>query len=386
MKFEGYDIIEYDQRYAQELAELLVPLCGPSVELNKAYLDWKFYRNPYVNRPSIHLALWEGHPVGVHAFYVTCWQIGDPSQCFLCLSDADGFVHPDHRRRGILKHLASVAHAGLVRDSYEYIIELSGASPYSVAVNLGLGYRSAGNTKTMEWKTRQLTDSEGKVRSAVRKIPFLPETYRALRKLVRKPAEVSVDDPGFGTLDRSLARLKWSEKYRVVEGKEPRCEAMATMVAKHCEKDRLGQMRDQRFFSWRYQNPLSVYRFLFWEKDGLEGYVVLRKSAQWNSNSVDIVDWEAYRLEILSGLLQAAIDHGGFDSLRIWSTSLSAEAQEILRKLGFSDLETERGAFTQTILVKPVRESATAEPWLIGERDLLDTTTWDLRGIYSDAY
>jgi hypothetical protein len=35
-------------------------------------------------------------------------------------------------------------------------------------------------------------------------------------------------------------------------------------------------VRDQRYLAWRFLNPRSLYRFLFWEASKLEGYLVLQ--------------------------------------------------------------------------------------------------------------
>jgi hypothetical protein len=147
VKIGDYDIIRYDPRYLDEVVELLVPLWGTNLELNKAYLEWKHNQNPYLQEPIIHLALYDEHPVGVRAYSASYWQAGHPDQRYLCVTDVDAVVHLDHRRHGLLKSMTSVALKELETEQFDFVITLS-AAQNSSASNLKLGWENVGELRT----------------------------------------------------------------------------------------------------------------------------------------------------------------------------------------------------------------------------------------------
>lgn len=121
-------------------------------------------------------------------------------------------------------------------------------------------------------------------------------------------------------------------------------------------------------FAWRFQNPRSRYRFLFWGAERLEGYLVLRVSIQperVRGAGVEIVDWEASSAGVRAGLLQAAIQGGRFDRLTTWSATLPDEVQTLLRDTGFRPIEGRGGLarFRPTVLVRPVRDEMLNGDW-----------------------
>ena len=134
----------------------------------------------------------------------------------------------------------------------------------------------------------------------------------------------------FDLLDTNGAR---PDRHLSVE-RNPRPLAMAGLVERIGWDGRMRRVRDCDYFAWRFRNPRSNYRFLFWEDGGLEGYLVLRASVSLSPN-VFIVDWEAANAEARSELLRAAIRLGGFQSLAIWSSTLPEDARAVLESLGF---------------------------------------------------
>jgi hypothetical protein len=93
------------------------------------------------------------------------------------------------------------------------------------------------------------------------------------------------------------------------------------------------------FFDWRFQNPRSEYRFLYWGDEQIDGYLALRGRINHNDGKVMIVDWEATELEIARQLLQAAIQLGDFTALSIWSETLSLDMKQLLTDFGFQFAE-----------------------------------------------
>lgn len=197
-------------------------------------------------------------------------------------------------------------------------------------------------------------------------------------RLSRRPAPLK-RNRAFDALDTNSAQ---PNRHLSVE-RNPRPAAMAELVERIGWDGRMRRLRNRDYFGWRFRNPLSIYRFLFWEDSGLRGYLVLRASVYPNPE-IAIVDWEAANGEARSELLRAAIRLGGFQSLAIWSSTLPEEARAVLESLGFrpTPAATGIGETRPTVLVKPVGDN----PWTIGGRNLLELGDWDLRLSDSDAY
>jgi hypothetical protein len=167
---------------------------------------------------------------------------------------------------------------------------------------------------------------------------------------------------------------------------------MAELAKRIGFDNRIRHVRDAHYFSWRFQNPLSEYRFLFWEDRHLDGFLVLHVKVYPHSDDewAYIVDWEAINQHVWNDLLQAAIQWGNFKFISMWSATLSEEMKTHLRKAGFafkdktgSALHDIRG---ENIFVKSINQKIQGHDWILGGRDLMDLKNWDLRTIYSDAF
>ena len=54
-------------------------------------------------------------------------------------------------------------------------------------------------------------------------------------------------------------------------------DAMAELVERLGHDGRIRYRRDREYLDWRFRNPTSEYRFLYWEESRLEGYLVLSR-------------------------------------------------------------------------------------------------------------
>jgi len=350
-----YEVIRIEPRYKDGVAELLMPLWGPDREKNAAYLH-------------------RGSVVGVHGHFACCWQAGQPDQKYLCVAGSDAVVHPDHRRHGLLRIQTSMALRELENSAYHFDICL-GSNAYTERSSIKLGWKVVEELRSMNRKSW--------VRGLARKIPLIHRAYHRLynRSATQQPSESAIQP--FHVLDRNYGRTKNFNQSGIVLEKKPRPEAMAMLVSRQGYDGRIRHVRDQQFYAWRYQNPLSEYRFLFWEKGGLKGFLVLQQVLHNNSDAIQIVDWEAASVEVLSDLLQTVIHWGGFGSISIWSLTLADDMIKVLTRHGFSGAGKSNSSESSTrIIVKPLHSGG---HWSMGGRDLLDISNWDLRPIYSDG-
>jgi len=159
---------------------------------------------------------------------------------------------------------------------------------------------------------------------------------------------------------------------------------------------RLRHVRDPRFFTWRYKNPMIEDRFLYYfTKDVIQGYLVLQLPKYRNSRQPKIMDWEATNQQVRADLLKAAINLGQFSGASIWTATLPDETVRILTECGFrfvnepsSVLQAYRaGTYWPNILVKSIRKGLVDDSkFSLGSYDISDLKNWDIRRTYSDAH
>ena len=369
--------------------------------MRAAYLDWKYDRNPYSEDTHIYVAFYDKKLVGMVGAYGVKWQIGDPGQTFPGLCFADLVIHPRHRHRNLFPKLMTFALNDLANTSYEYVFDLSAAA--HVALNLLMqGWRSVFIQTANRATTPKSQDNERSIsrlattyrqfRNCSRRLPMVASTYNLLHGLVRRLFSFRPDEPTsfFEDLDRIADRSK--TKTCVALSKTPRPVAMAELAERIGTNGRIRHVRDEKYFSWRFQNPLSEYRFLFWEKGQLDGYVVLHtKSGPYSDVTwAYIVDWEVTNEKVWSDLLQTVIQWGNFAELYIWTATLSEDMKSVLKKFQFI-FSNKTGNVSQdiqgeNILVKPLGQKIQQTSLALNGRNLLNTADWDLRMIYSDAY
>jgi len=202
-----YEIVQYRPELKTQVAQLRTHLQSPDVALNAAYLDWKYDRNPYVERPFIYVALCEGQVVGMRGMWGAKWQIGHPSQTFHCPCAADLVIDPHHRNQGLLSKMTKAAVNDLASKGYIYAFNLS-AGPATYLGSLTMGWRGVGPLQTAQWLPRQGTIST-RVRRLASRLPFVSSAYRRVRRgmdrvLVPRSAETR---HAFYFLDKNSARV-----------------------------------------------------------------------------------------------------------------------------------------------------------------------------------
>jgi len=376
-----YEIVKYCPEFKKQVVQLQTYLWNSDVALNAAYLEWKYEHNPYMKAPFIHLAVSEGQVIGMRGLYGAKWQIGCPSQTFVGPCAGDLVIAPAHRNRGLVTKIMQAAADDLADSGYVYVFNLSAGLATQLG-SLTTGWRSAGPVETVWFRSLRTRGRE----------------YTSHLRFVRRFANrllvpSSAKKQPFYFLDgKSTQRRCEAGSYVSVEP-APRPKAMAELVERIGSDGRLRQVRDQEYFAWRFQSPLSRYRFLFWGDATLEGYLVLQTYV--HGKGISIVDWEATNIKVRADLLQTAMQWGKFDELTIWTATLPAEVKTLLRNAGFRILgKTESigraysvSAPRPTVLLRAVRRDMLKETdWIMAQRRLLDLDNWDLRMIYSDSF
>ena len=143
-----YEIVPYRPELVSEVSRLQQHLWRGGARGNRAYLEWKYTRNPYMPRPLVYLALHEGRVVGMRGMYGSCWEAGPAAlrQVVPCADDL--VIHPAHRNRGLIGQIMRAVLADAEDRGYPVAVSLS-AGATTIASSLADGWRAAGPVREM---------------------------------------------------------------------------------------------------------------------------------------------------------------------------------------------------------------------------------------------
>ena len=375
-----YEIAAYQPSMKHQVVELTKLLWSTDSALNASYLEWKYERNPYRETPLIYLALCQGKIIGMRGMSGLKWEFGVPAKTFQGLYADDFVIDPEHRNRGLVTKIMKGAMLDVENRGYTYVFNLSAGNITRVA-SLAMGWRSAGS---MHVQCRQSGQSD-RFRH-IRDILKKKELFRRFAKHVSYrpwfPKKLDVDSliAGQGMLSRK------TDSHIVVE-RIARPAEMEKLVSRMEYDGRIRHMRDKHYLSWRFQNPLHRYLFIYWKEAELEGYLVLQEYISDLARRVgfNIVDWEATSSSVRAGLLQKAIALCSSTELNIWTATLPGETMNLLKDNGFRPVEESAGLAQSDpcLLIRPVRDDMLKTEWCLNGHRLLDMAIWDIRMIYS---
>lgn len=371
-----YEIVPYARGLEPDVVRLLRQFY-PETASGAAYVRWKYGENPYVDETILHLAVYGGQVVAMRGMFGAVWQVdGEPTRHFLPCAD-DFVIDPEHRNRGLARLILEAASDDGARRGHRFALSLS-AGPVTFVNSLATGWRSAGSYRVvlrsqppsapMRWMRRVVSESLHRTRLR----GAFDRAQRSLQRRLRGP---------FDRFDRAPLR-----DGNISLGRAPRPHDMAALVDRLPWDGRIRHVRDFAYFEWRFRNPMREYRFLFWDDGGLQGYLVLQRSLSDASDQdlVNIADWEAADEHIAAELLRASLDRGRFARVQAWGAAVAPPRQAALDFHGFTAAD-QRGmrARSRGLLVRKLGEPDGEERWMLGSRDLLQITDWDLRMIYS---
>ena len=371
----AYDIVPYDSGLKAQIADLQRHLWSGDADANIAYLEWKYERNPYWETPLIYAATCDGRVVGMRGMYGSTWQIGAEGGAFAIPCADDFVIVPEHRNRGLFSLIMRAALDDAARRGHAYVFSLS-PGPVTLVTSLVSGWSRVGVMRPL--RRRRPRGLLPRCRSGLSKVPVLWRLAEGLsRRALRRPP--------FRRLDRREGRHRLGRGREIDLERGPRVGAMADLVRRLGHDGRVRHVRDERYLAWRFQNPLHEYRYLFYEDDGLEGYLVLQAYRGDRRRGVNIADWEGTTSEIRADLLRAAIEWGDFDQLSVWTATLSDEALEQLTAATFVPPPAGSWLHSPNVLVTTTRRADPAPDPTLGGRRLLELAEWDMRMLYSMA-
>jgi GNAT superfamily N-acetyltransferase len=374
----SYEIIRYRPELKRQVVELQTHLWSPSLALNTSYFQWKYEQNPYIKEPLIYLAMHCGEAIGMRGFFGVQWEGGVPTRQFTNLYADDMVIAPEHRHCGLMSKIMTFAFDDLENRGYDYVFNLSAGS-VTLRSSLSMGWRSAGWAHPMRWRSWR-TAVRNRVLGRMRSLPLLS------RKLDRLPSRRTArSGSSLGDFDLDRMNRLFERTSAISVHTTPNCAAMAELVSRVGNVGRIRHVRNSEYFNWRLQNPQSRYRFLFWQEDRLEGYLVLQEYTSESAphDVVNIVDWEASSAAVQEGLLEAAFAFAQDRSLVVWSATLPQSAIALLKKSGFRSIIAPKAPAPPAVLVRPLHRQVVNGTWSLAGQALLDLASWDLRMLYS---
>ena len=363
--------MHYCVEHKAAVADLQRHLWNPDARLNASYLEWKYHQNPYIRDPLIYLAFIGDKLVGMRGAFGTRWEIGNPAKSFTLPYPDDSVTDPAYRRQGIHRLIMNFALRDLARRGYDYVVNLS-ASRITTEASMNMQWRNAGRVQPLHRRTLRKTVAD----SLADRVRHLPLLWRW--------ADDSSRHRGDHLFDRLDARLSAPDQRRdtgsLFVRKTPLTREMSQLVARLPRDGRIRHVRDETFLSWRFSNPFRNYRFLYFGREPLRGYIVLQQSPGGNGDRASIVDWEAESDLIRAELLSAVIEYGKFPEVCFWQLGAPPAVAQLLSHHRFKSLYA---SHENCVLVRSLRNDVPDAPWILGGRRLDDASQWDLRMIYS---
>jgi len=277
------------------------------------YFEWKYEQNPYLkDQPLFYLALHEENVVGMLGAYGSQWQAGRSQKSWIIPCSGEFAVDPDHQRRGLGQRLSAYKSEDTARKGYKYSMHLS-ANRSSLLLQPKLQFERLATYHSFR---------RGNARTLL---------ARGRRKLKRLIGNRRFKTP-FRKFDIWAARSSGS----VFGALEPRISEMSELVSRYCSESATRHVRDTCFYRWRFADPSSVYRFIFYEQGGsMAGFFVLHQST--SGGRTTIVDWETSTQDVWSKLLHAAVESNGHN-LVITCTAFSEGQTQTLLRMGFESV------------------------------------------------
>jgi hypothetical protein len=372
------EIVPWEPRLLTAVATLQTRLWSPDPALNERYFRWKHEQNPCFVAPAVYLAMRGARAIAMRGFFGSSWESrGDGAPAPLPIA-TDAVVAAGHEDTGATRVLMRVALDDLARRGYPCVLNLN-ASPVTLMSALAAG-----------WTASSPLDSHARpaplphicrLRDALRRVPL---AWRLSKRPLLDSAE---ERHPFRAFDRhGGARLRRLDA-ALTTGREPRPADMAALIRRIGHDGRLRQVRDERWLTWRYANPLAAYRFVYCGDRELEGFIVLQKALSRHADRlrVTIMDCEAVNAEVMARLLRALPAVVDGQPLLAWRRALPREAARLLGTAGFVPQPLDGALARQRpcLLMKPLVPPDGAG-WRPGGLDPADLESWDLRRLYGD--
>jgi GNAT superfamily N-acetyltransferase len=328
-----YRIEPFHPRHAEAVATLQRGLWSPRLNLCRAYLQWKYFENPYADAPLIRLAFHRDELVAMRGMYASRWEWGTAGVALTLPVAGDSMIRPDHRSRGLFRRLTEALLSDAAAVGYPAALNLSASPPTSLR-SLRSGWTSVGPMPM--WR-----------RGGWRRAGGLVSALRPRR--------------GTGVAEAlDPEALAESRRRRGVTGIRHACDA--------------------EFLAWRVRNPLFEYQAVRSIGEGL-GQLLLQRVP--GSSRRTIVLWEADSEAGDRALLKGALRRAGTDSVGALVGPLTRDRTDLLAAYGFRFEDRSGGSrrFEPALLAIRIPENDLPQGF-----EPFESENWDLQLLGSDAF
>ena len=388
MKTAEYEIVEYSPALLDGILRLQTYLWGLDEACNRRYFAWKYEENPYGSEPLIYIALHRGEVVAMRGVYSARWEIGGASRTVAGACAGDTVVAPEHRGRGLFRLITNKALTDLKRRGHEYVLALSTGRATRL-LTLRSGGRRLASYGTMgryavPWRHPSVTEM---LRSP-RAVKWSARVRAMLSRFQSRPAERAASTPLFRALDLANEKEGQPTSARITITTEPRPQDMASLAKRGGQTGRIRQVGSPAFFAWRFRNPRSAYRFVYWDHARLQGYLVFEASRVGSSKTVHLVDWHCPDAEVAYQMLRATMAKGRFPAVETWSLSVDPTMRGALVRAGFRHFEETdtRSHPAAGPLIIPTAQIQSGGDLHCDDINILDAANWEFRMIWSDSH
>ncbi len=377
-----HEVLKYSddfENHIDQIARLKTINWGLDFDVFRSYVKWNYIDRPHSKPPIIYFVRAGEEIVAMIGAYETTWQLPGVSASFNALCSADVLILEGYRNKGIYKMMTDFVLEDLERMGAQHFFSFN-ATPLNTMISLSRGWKSVGQIKIMK---KQFQTIESRVMTIAKELagPYA-------RKLLRKA--------GIGMILKRRERSN-SQKIdmirhipgtqlppRITMDDRPRPAEMALLANRTLPENKITQVRDEMFFRWRYNNPLSKYLFLYWYDDCLKGYLVLQshKYSMESGGAHNIFELEATDSSIKIELLNTLLSLIDFGSISTWINMLDRDSYDFLASKGFkednSTISVEN--LHRTILIRLLGKDNNKLEFQ--GLNLLDAKSWDYKMIY----
>jgi len=343
-----FKIVKYTPAYKQAVIDLLKYMWKEYDEQTQYELfKWRYEDNPY-EKSIIFMAVENERVIGFRAFIAQIFVKGDKQ--YTVFSPSDTIIHREHRRKGIISALNDKCLEEINRkykDDNVLLINTSTSKP-SMPVYLKQGWQKSNGLRRFYFKTSILNYCY--VRSNGNGKAFLSEFIEVNTKNYR--IEIS-------------SKVKSSE--------------LSEFNAHIRSANKWTNVRDVRFFNWRYLFLPEKYTFVYCYLDNkLEGYLIIKQLTDKKST---IDQYEATHSRAFNVMVNTAVKTLHIAQLR--SYAFLPEEKEMVKKGGFIPesvyLLEKFGRLRFPVLVRPKNPQPEDKDFMVEGQDIREITNWHLQ-------
>jgi hypothetical protein len=374
-----HEILKYSddfENHIDQIARLKTINWGLDFDVFRSYVKWNYIDRPHSKPPIIYFVRVGGEIVAMRGAYETTWQLKNASAHFSAWCSADLLILEGYRNKGIYGKMTDFVLEDLERMGAQHFFSFN-ATPLNAMISLSMGWKSVGQIKIMK---KQFQTIESRAMTLAKKLagPYARKLLRQTGILKRRNRDNSQ------RIDMICHNPRTQLPPRITIDDKPKPAEMALLVNSTLSENKITQVRDEMFFRWRYNNPLSKYLFLYWYDDGLKGYLVLQSHiySMESGGAHNIFELEAtdssIKIELLNTLI-SLIDSG---SISTWVNMLDRDSYDFLVSKGFKEDSSAKSIKNspRTILIRLLGKDNNKLEFQ--GLNLLDSTSWDYKMIY----